>query len=312
MTTMLDMAPRPTPSRMYSGYNHTVPIAGEPHDVQTEFVDGDPPKIVSHAFVHGRVVASHISEVGSQDLEDEFRVRELIKRQQKETIRQLVVSAREHRRSGITEVETPRRKPTPSDREARLSVTPPSERPLPPPRRRSLAFADVEMRKAMVRFSRAARAVSTEEPTLDHLTLLINQSASLLAGRFDASRSDEAAELLLVRAESIECIQVQDGQRAPRLVDELRRLARAFASINQRAELQDHDHEEWQKYLARLESLPEDGRPSADDLRQLRSTWGRDVGVDRLLDDPGKLRNGPLRAALVEALRQLEADMRDR
>ena len=285
-------------SRMYTGYNHTVPIAGQRHDVQTEFLAGNPAKIVSHAFLSGRVISSLTQELAHEDLEDELRVRELIKSQQKETIRQLVVSAR---------AQKPGQAQPPSSQSAAAVVQVEERRPAPQGIRRP--FADIEVRREMVRVSRAAQRERSVAAPLAVLARLVDEGAAICDAA-EGTRSHEVASLLLLRADAKDCLRDGDPKRAAEIVDELLRLARAFVSVNHRAALQAHDHREWRLHLDRLRSLPADAAPSSEELRRLRLTWGRDETVDRLLDAPGSPRNGELRKELARAMEQLEREMR--
>lgn len=295
---MNSTALRPSRTQMFTGYNHTVPIGGRMHDVQTEFIDGEPPRIVSHAFVSGGVVASRERVLESAELQDEQTVRSLIKHQQKALIRQLVIADRERRlgASARSALDDSRRSTTRDAAHERL-------------KRRSLTSADVDLRRALIRFSRSASEAMLAPTPLVQLVRLVNQSAAIFGGDFDRSRSEEAAELLLVHSDSIGCIRAKDAARARELVEEFVRLAKAFADVNHRAELQDHDREQWRRHLESLGSLPADDMPPAEVIQALVSTWGRSLEVDELLDDPSHLRNGALREALASALEQLEGEM---
>ena len=296
--------------RMYTGYNHTVPIGGEQHDVQTEYIVGDPPKIVSHAFVAGQVVASSTIVVQAEDLEDELKVRALIKQQQVKTIRRLVVQDRQRRQGAPTTTARKGRR-----RGERSDASDPTARV---PRSSASAVADpeevraaVDVRRELVQFSRAVEEMGRGEP-LARLGRLVEQSQPVSNRGFDGSRSEEMAQVLLMRADAIECVEAGDPERAAELVEQMVPLARRLTEVNHRAELQDHDRRQWRRSLERLEGLPAEDAPSSEDLRELQSTWGRDRAVDQLLDDARGLRCGPLRLALAEALLQLEGEMQER
>lgn len=315
-TTVLGSSDSAGPkSGRYSGYNHCLKIAGVLHDVQTEFIGGAEPKIVSHAFIAGRVVDSEVLRVSAKEVEDDLWMRRQIKGQQKEMIRRLVVASR-------TNSDPSQVAPHPVGAERRAepdSAVSAQRRTVREGDLGGLGKAvaeaarlaeELELREALVRFARLAERSQVDEP-VDQLRRLVRQSRAIFGPDLEQGRSLEVAELALLRAESNWCLNNQQSARVPRLLAELVELGRSFTSINDRASLREHDRSVWAHFLTTVSGLDSEEPLDGEHLDRLAKTWGRDAGLDELLEAADTARVGEVRAAVDGALKRLETQERD-
>src|SRR5919206_4080759 len=85
----------PGPKQMVAGFNHNVKHAGKLYHVQTEDSGLQNPRITTHLFVGGNIIASktrsYAELVGAADVN--ARVRTMMEEQHKDMLRQLVAGA---------------------------------------------------------------------------------------------------------------------------------------------------------------------------------------------------------------------------
>lgn len=286
--------------RLVTGYNHNIPYGGVVYHVQTEFYPGASAHVDTHVFDDGRVVGSHRSDLDlDSDVEGaDGHVLHVMKTQQKEMIRRLV--------SG--------RLDTPDAAASRVGAKQPTE--LRTSTRHDVgasethSVANLELRRSLIRFVRAVQPYQTPDSAelVQRLRSVITTTAMILGRHvYDNSRHEELAELLILRSEGLDWLRsgADDLERGHRIWTGFAKIARQFARLNQRRELVVHDLEVWERVTVSLDGVPDGFQVESDIMESLRSTWGRDEMLDRLLEFPVGLDVGTLRRAIEGARAQV-------
>lgn len=281
----------PSTDRLLIGFNHDIPHGGDVYHVQTEF-SPEPPRVETHVFLDGRVLESRRTptERSGRGTEDR-QIHDLMKNQQRTTIRRLV--------SGEL------------DQEHDDPTRPEPNRPV------SAAGTQLELRRTLVRIIRSLRP---QDPPGDPEALVARlrstaTSVAVLTGKSldHALRSDELTELLILRSEAIEWLKQSppgDPREGQRLWSDLAQLARSFATINRRSDLVEHDLRVLRRVLDRIAGKPRDERVAREVVESLASVRGRSGRLDNFaagLDDDSYGRLRELVEGCLARLRGLSA-----
>lgn len=306
--------------RLVTGYNHNIPYDGVVYHVQTEFFGTDPSRVETHVFTDGRVVGSHRTEVNVDDgSTTDAQVVHVMKAQQKEMIRRLISGRLTGAPGSATGKVAPasgsRRAAAPTDSSAGddrgTAESSPSAAAYPTDFDPEHSVANLELRRSLIRFLRAVRPDQPpeEDEVVSRLRSVVTTTAVILGKHvYDNSRHDELADLLILRSEGLDYLRSPDEApegKGRKLWNGFAKISRRFGRLNQRRELVAHDREVWDRVLRRLAELEDDAKVEKEVLDSLKSSWGRDLELDRLLEFPVGLTVGGLRDEVERARGEL-------
>lgn len=277
------------------GFNHDVPVGGSVFHVQTEQVQREQSiRIVTEVYDRGRVLASYRSPA----LEGKTDRRDLalqVRKQHKETIKWLLAGRRDSlegalaggKGSGSGSQFTDTRVPGPAEA---TGWKPKLARVVP----HHSSSQDLGLRRAMIRFVRSVgRDAPTEPAQMRRRLQSLTTAIAFLLGHEGENRlrRGDLAELVMKRSEAQQFL----GSRAAdeggseiglTLWRSFAELAQSFSAINHRSALRAHDIEALRRVLSIWLALEERSvPPDPTSLALLESCWGRDLGLDTLLDD---------------------------
>ncbi|MEM8994405.1 MAG: hypothetical protein AAGF23_06385 [Acidobacteriota bacterium] len=172
------------------------------------------------------------------------------------------------------------------------------------------ASDDRQLRKIAIRF---LRAVGDRAPADDLRKRLVSAAniMALIGGQHTSwsLRNEDLTQLLRFRDETMDLLRARDVEREAAL-DLWRRLAATasrLARVNERRSLIEHDIARCRQALEALDAARGSGALTRGERRELRSLWGRDRALDRLLDEPGTLTVASARGPLARVLGGLES-----